>query len=181
MSLGDFIKGLAKVKFDIHYLFSAKHAKWIIISIITLLSCLILIEFASLFISRTVKELDTSKEFNKEKLSSQDSLSSILNNSLFGIYVPNDLNDGTVKKSMLDVTLVGILLADNEEDSQVIIRSASGDERTYKIGDKIPGDALIKRIRASGVLVQRNGVLESLSLPKNELTFEPVPKPLKEE
>ena len=51
----------------------------------------------------------------------------------------------------------------------------------YKIGDKIPGGAIIKRIMAGGVLAERNGALESLSLPKNDLTFEPVAKPLQEE
>jgi general secretion pathway protein C len=100
---------------------------------------------------------------------------------LFGIYVPSDLNEGAVKKSMLNVTLVGILLADKDSESQVIIRSASGEEKTYKIGDKIPGDASVERIMAWGVLVEHNGTLESLSLPKNDLVFEPVPKPLKEE
>ncbi|MDI1351663.1 MAG: type II secretion system protein N, partial [bacterium] len=86
-----------------------------------------------------------------------------------------------VKKSRLNLTLVGILLGDKMEDSQVIIRSADGEEQTYRIEDKIPGGALIKRIMAGGVLVERNGALESLSLPKNDLTFDPVPKPLIEE
>ncbi|MCL5271787.1 MAG: general secretion pathway protein GspC [Gammaproteobacteria bacterium] len=169
------------MKFDIHYLLSARYAKWIIISLISLFSILIIFEYASLFFpsqqsgtrSEMVSDLDGSAK--------QDSFSSILNTSLFGVYVPNDLNEESVKKSMLDVTLVGILMADKMENSQVIIRSSSGEEKTYKLGDKIPGGASIKRIMAGGVLVERNGNLESLSLPKNDLIFEPVAKPLKEE
>lgn len=168
------------MKFDIHYLLSARYAKWIIISLISLFSLLIIFAYASLLFSpvtiETAPDTDSSEQVTK-----QDYFSDILNAPLFGVYVPNDLNEDNVKKSMLDVTLVGILFADKMEESQVIIRSASGDEKTYKVGDKIPGGAFIKRIMAGGVLVERNGTLESLSLPKNDLTFEPVAKPLKEE
>lgn len=34
---------------------------------------------------------------------------------------------------------------------------------------------------ATGILVDRRGTLESLSLPKNELIFEPAAKPLTED
>lgn len=169
------------MKFDFHYLVSAKYAKWIIISLIALFSLLIIAQFASLFFTPTHVVVIKAKDNDLKNTTKQDSLNYILNSSLFGIYVPNDLNDANVKKSMLNVTLVGILFADKIEDSQVIIRSASGDEKTYKIGDKIPGEAIIKRITAGGVLVERNGTLESLSLPRNDLTFEPVAKPLEEE
>lgn len=168
------------MKFDIHYLLSAKYAKWIIIGFISLFSLLIIWEYASLFFSPVTVE-STADTTSVEKTVKQDLFSDILNAPLFGVYVPNDLNEDNVKKSMLDVTLVGIMFDEHIEESQVIIRSASGDEKTYKIGDKIPGGALIKRIMAGGVLVERNGTLESLSLPKNDLTFEPVAKPLKGE
>ena len=79
---------------------------------------------------------------------------------------------------MLNVNLVGVLLGNTMDESQVIIQSANGEEQTYKIDDMIPGDAVIKKIMANGVLVERNGTLESLSLPKNDLTFEAVAKPL---
>jgi general secretion pathway protein C len=168
------------MKFDIHYLLSAKYAKWIILGFISLFSLLIIWEYASLFFSPVA--VDTTADTTAvERPVKQDLFSDILNAPLFGVYVPNDLNEDNVKKSMLDVTLVGIMFDDNIEESQVIIRSASGDEKTYKIGDKIPGGALIKRIMAGGVLVEHNGALESLSLPKNDLTFEPVAKPLKGE
>lgn len=167
------------MKLDMHYLFTAKYAKWIIISLISLFSVLILVEWVSLIYSPKRLSMSAPTDKSTEIGGKQNSFDFILNSSLFGVYVPNDLN--SVKKSMLNVTLVGIMLADNIDESQVIIRSASGDEQTYKIGDSIPGEALIKRITAGGVLVERNGVLESLSLPKNDLDFEPAAKPLTEE
>lgn len=169
------------MKFDIHFLFSASYAKWIIISLISLFSILIIFELTTLFYPATttkVAHVLDAKSMNGIK---EENFNYILKSSLFGVYVPPDLNEGNVKQSMLNVTLVGILFADNIEESQVIIRSASGEEKTYNVGDKIPGGATIKRIMPGGVLVERDGTLESLSLPKNDLTFEPVAKPLKEE
>ncbi|TAL61544.1 MAG: general secretion pathway protein GspC, partial [Legionella sp.] len=136
------------------------------------------ISWGSFFFSSSVPQVSSQDETSLAPIK-ENSYKPLLNASLFGIYMPNDLN--SVKKSMLDVTLVGILFANNLEDSQVIIKAANGDELNYKLGDSIPGDATIKKITANGVLVERNGILESLSLPKNALTFEPAAEPLEEE
>ncbi|STY28700.1 general secretion pathway protein C [Legionella wadsworthii] len=166
------------MKFDLQALFTAKYAQWIIIVLITFFSLLILSEYASLFYD-TNKQHEPVRQNEIPTVTKQNSFDAILNSSLFGVYVSNNLS--TVKKSMLNVTLVGILFGNNLNDSQVIIRSADGEENTYKIGDTIPGGAVIKRIMASGILVERNGALESLSFPKNELIFEPLAKPLEGE
>ncbi|KTD70426.1 MULTISPECIES: type II secretion system protein N [Legionella] len=167
------------MKFDLHALFSAKYAQWIIIAFISLFSILIITEYATLIFSPI--KIHAAPEATKEMpvIPKQNSFDAILHSSLFGVYVSNNLS--SIKKSMLNVTLVGILRAHKINNSQVIIRSATGEERTYKLGDTIPGGAVIKRIMTSGILVERNGALESLSLPKNELIFEPVAKPLKGE
>lgn len=109
----------------------------------------------------------------------QDSLAASLNTPFFGDYVPKNLDDGDVKQSMLDLTVVGIMFADKEGASHVIIRMAGGREQTFGVGDSLPGGAIIKRITPEGVLIKRNGALESLSLPKNKLIFEAPAKPLK--
>ncbi len=104
-----------------------------------------------------------------------------LNTPFFGNYVPDNLNDMSVKQSMLNFKVVGILLATRKEDSQVIIHIANGRSQTYRAGDTLPGEVVIKRITAKGVLVERKGELESLSLPENELIFEVPAKPLEED
>ncbi|MCW8398304.1 general secretion pathway protein GspC [Legionella sp. PATHC038] len=167
------------MKFDLHALFSAKYAQWIIIAFISLFSILIIAEYTQLIFSPI--KIEAAHDVGKEVpiIPQQNSFDAILHSSLFGVYVSNNLS--SIKKSMLNVTLVGILFANKLNNSQVIIRSATGEEKTYKLGDTIPGGAVIKRIMASGILVERNGTLESLSLPKNELIFEPVAKPLEGE
>jgi len=107
--------------------------------------------------------------------------SPVFTEALFGSYVPVNLGDADIKQSQLDVELVGIMYANKEQDSQVIVRTAGGEEQFYMIGDTLPGGAVIKRITKQGIVVLHNGALESLSLPKNELNFDAPAKPLIEE
>ena len=168
------------MKLDFHYLLIPKYAKWIIIALISFFSLLIIAEYLTLLSSpvQIAKRNETDK--NLLVVAREDS-QDLLKSSMFGVYVPNDLSAADVKNSMLNVTLVGILLADKNEESQVIIGSANGEEKTYKIGDSIPGGAVIERIMPSGILVERNGALERISLPKSDLIFEPIAKPLNED
>ncbi|MBA2656116.1 MAG: general secretion pathway protein GspC [Tatlockia sp.] len=98
--------------------------------------------------------------------------------AMFGDYVPVNLSEADIKQSMLDVQVLGILFAKEENQSQVILRVGGGKEETYTVGDSLAGGAIIKRISAEGILVLHNGALESLSLPKNELIFDQPAKPL---
>ncbi|MDP3706443.1 MAG: type II secretion system protein N [Legionellaceae bacterium] len=98
---------------------------------------------------------------------------------LFGEYIPKQLDDLNIKRSTLNLHVVGILYSTRKNDSQVIIRTSDGEEKAFKMGDAIPGGAILKQISTDGVLVKHDGVLESLSLPKNELIFDAPPKPLK--
>lgn len=166
------------MKLDIHTFLSSKHAKWLILSLISLFCFSILYTYSKLFWSFTELQPNPTEE-QVIAPTKKDSFDSLLHSALFGTYVSNDLTSGNVKKSMLDITLVGILFGDSASDSQVIIRTANGEEQNYKIDDKIPGGALIKRIMADGILVEHNGSLESVILPAEELNFEPVAKPLR--
>ncbi len=113
-----------------------------------------------------------------EKTSNQRLSKKMLDTALFGKYVPVDLNDSDVKQSMLNLKVVGIMLADNARLSQVILHVASGGDLIFRVGDSVPGGAIIKRITADGIFVEHRGVLERLSFPKNELIFEKQSQPL---
>lgn len=100
----------------------------------------------------------------------------MLNWPLFGEYVPKQFGDMHIKRSTLDLQVVGILYSTNAQDSEVILRSSSGSEKSYKIDEKLPGGAILKQVSSNEVLVMHHGELESLSLPKNKLIFEPPTK-----
>lgn len=81
---------------------------------------------------------------------------------LFGLYIPKRL----IKESMLNLLIVGILLSNNPSESVVILKTPSGQERPYKVGDKVSDNAQIKQITAEGILLEYQGTLERLELPK---------------
>lgn len=108
----------------------------------------------------------------------QQSLKVALKTAFFGTYVPANLQEVVVKQSLLDLKVVGIMYSKNLSDANVIIRSERGEDKTYRIGETLPGGAEIKQIKPTEVIVMRNGILERLSLPKNEIIFEAPAKPL---
>jgi general secretion pathway protein C len=97
---------------------------------------------------------------------------------LFGAYVPDDVDAMGVERSSLNISVIGIMYSSDARESQVML-DVSGEEKSFHVGDKIPGGAVIKRITPGGVLLLRGGKVESLSLPQHELHFAPQPKPLK--
>ncbi len=97
----------------------------------------------------------------------------LLNTAFFGKYVPLHLTDAGVRESLLNVTVVGIMEAPRAVDSHALIRMKGGLEQTYHVGDALPGAGTIKRITREGILIDHKGSLESLSLPRDRLHFDP--------
>ncbi len=126
---------------------------------------------------RHVDKLESPQPITINQLS-QTEIQTDLKAHLFGEYLPKELSDLNIKRSMLDLQVVGILFATRMRDSNVIIRAENGQEATYHVGDTLPGGAIIKQISAGGIVVKHNGQLESLTLPKSELIFQPPPKPM---
>ena len=96
----------------------------------------------------------------------------------FGEYLPHAIGDVGVERSKLNASIMGILYSSDEETSQVLIEVPGHADKVFRLGDTIPGGAIIKRIAPEGILLMRGGVMESLSLPKNELNFAPPPQPM---
>ena len=70
-------------------------------------------------------------------------------------------------KTTLDLTLQGILSADDSKMARAIIAVSKNKAKLYHIGEKIDKtNVVIKEIRANEVLLNRNGAIESLPLIK---------------
>lgn len=104
-----------------------------------------------------------------------------VNNQPIKTYRINDIvsahlfGDPTVVKQLvkhapettLDLTLQGILSADNPETARAIIAVSKGKGKLYHIGEKIEKTNVeIKQINTHEVLLNRNGSIESLPLIK---------------
>ncbi|KTC75217.1 general secretion pathway protein C [Legionella birminghamensis] len=155
--------------------------KLIALFLFSIFLALFLVEIYSL---ATKSQGDDSIELNQSTAKKdivQESLnknSAVFKTALFGIYVPVNLSGQDIKESMLDLEIVGIMYSPVKDASQVLIRSAGGEERLYVIGDDLPGGATIKSINEQDIVVLHNGALESIKLPKNQLHFDGPVKPL---
>ncbi|MCH9689896.1 MAG: general secretion pathway protein GspC [Gammaproteobacteria bacterium] len=136
---------------------------------------------------RAAVRLDkTTTSYNKPVFKKTASLKALIKSSavtvpLFGDYVPNDVEGAGVERSSLDVSVVGILFASDENASHVMLALPGGEVKSFGVGDKLPGGAVIKRITSEGVLLLYQGRMESLILPKNELLFSPPSPVLKQD
>lgn len=68
-------------------------------------------------------------------------------------------------ESAADLHLKGILFSSDPETSYAII-AASGTERSYRIGQRLPGNARLHAVAERKVVIERGSELESLSLPE---------------
>lgn len=67
----------------------------------------------------------------------------------------------------LNLRLRGAVMADETRLAHAIIADASGTEKVYFIDDNIPGGARLQRVQLDRVVLNRNGALEVLRLPRD--------------
>lgn len=129
-------------------------------------------------IRKDLKKLPSQWVTHPTKRNPQSMTQKTLNAPIFGEYIPKALVDLDVKPSGLNLSIVGIVFSTDSKRSLVIIAAPGNQTQTFSIGDVVPGGARIKQITPDGIVLKRDGELESLSLPKDELNFDPPPEPL---
>ena len=70
------------------------------------------------------------------------------------------------QQTSLPLVLVGIIAADNPEDGLAILGENAAGAKVYAVGDNVPGGAKLHQVLSDKVIIDRNGVLESLMLPR---------------
>ncbi|MCC5795592.1 MAG: type II secretion system protein GspC [Chromatiales bacterium] len=79
--------------------------------------------------------------------------------------VEDDIDDAP--DTRLNLRLRGAVMADDSRFAHAIIADASGVERVYFLEDSIPGGARLHRVQLDRVILNRNGSLEVLRLPRD--------------
>lgn len=92
---------------------------------------------------------------------------------LFGRAAPaNAPSDKAINapETNLNITLHGIIAASDSDESRALIVAGNGHGagKSYRIGARIPGGAAIHGIYPDRVILDRNGRLETLKLPKSD-------------
>ena len=72
-------------------------------------------------------------------------------------------------ETRLRLDLKGVFATSNAEKALAIISSSKDKDKTYHIGDKVMGGALLHAVYTDRVILKRNGKLETLRLPKSKV------------
>lgn len=73
-------------------------------------------------------------------------------------------------ETRLNLTLHGVVATDIPENARAIIAEQNRNEKSYRIGDSLPGGAELSEIHADRVILRRAGRYETLRLPKQPLS-----------
>lgn len=94
--------------------------------------------------------------------------SDITSANLFGDPRPKEVVVKNIPKTNLNLKLIGVLWATDQEFARVIIESGNKAE-LYSVGENIKGaGASVKEIRSNEILISRNGATEKLPLIKKK-------------
>jgi len=152
--------------------------KSIFIFLTVLLICQISLSLGNLrAIDNLINEVQIEKD--EKKIINSKLLSDNLGINFFGTYVPKNINDLDIKQSTLNIKIVGILFANDDKFSQVIINTPDKKDQILGVGDTISNGAVIKKITKDGILIEWKGALERINLAKDVLIFDAPIKPLR--
>jgi len=79
-------------------------------------------------------------------------------------------NTENLPETNLRLVLRGALAADGESPASALIEGPGGDTEVYTVGDRLPGNALLRTILPNRVIIEREGKLENLYFPETDDT-----------
>lgn len=79
---------------------------------------------------------------------------------------PEVVTPANVPKTNLSLTLRGIVAESTDDAGFALIADGRGENKLYRIGDTVPGNAKLHAVEEERVLLNRGGRIEALSLPR---------------
>lgn len=74
-------------------------------------------------------------------------------------------------ETRLKLRLEGVLVAERPEDSGAIVAGSDGVTEHYRVGQVLPGNAELMEVEPGRIMLQRNGVFETLSFEDSAKSF----------
>ncbi|HET9390689.1 MAG TPA: type II secretion system protein GspC [Steroidobacteraceae bacterium] len=105
-------------------------------------------------------------------------VAAIINAHLTGVSTaaaPSAQDAANAPQTTMPLVLTGIIAEDNPQDGLAILGENAGAAKVYAVGDNIPGGAKLHSVYVERVVIDRNGHLESLTLPRQAQGAAPPP------
>jgi general secretion pathway protein C len=102
-------------------------------------------------------------------------VAAITNTHLFGAAPLAAGNGGNAPQTSMPLVLTGVIAANNPDDGLAILGPSATATQVYAVGDNIPGGARLHAVLSDHVLLERDGRLEALALPRQLAANAPPP------
>ena len=96
--------------------------------------------------------------------------SSITGSQLFGQFAGQLSSSPNIPTTRLQLKLRGAFTSSNPQLASAIIEGPDGQTRSYKIDNKVYGEAQLKEVFGNRIVLSRNGQLETLYFPEPEIS-----------
>lgn len=93
-------------------------------------------------------------------------IAAITNTHLFGVAPTPAGNGANAPQTSMPLVLTGVIAANDPRDGLAILGPSAASTKVYAVGDNIPGSARLHSVFADHVLLERDGHLEALALPR---------------
>jgi type II secretory pathway component PulC len=153
-----------------------RRASW---GVLVLFLCLFVINLIQTVIAWyddvMITRLNTSLSLNTSTENVAQSIAQIPSEHLFGKL---GSSHAALPITSLQIRLIGVIKADPEKFSRVIISESGQPGKIYSIGDSLSSGIIINSITDEGVILENDGHLEKLPLQRTPLAFQGMPKAL---
>ena len=93
----------------------------------------------------------------------------IVNAHLFGSSAPSAMDPSAAPQTSMPMVLAGVLAEADPQAGAAIIGDTAATAKFYIVGNSLPGGARLQAVYADRVIIDRNGTLESLVLPRQSV------------
>ncbi len=102
-------------------------------------------------------------------------IAAITNAHLFGSAPPPKSDDANAPQTSMPLVLTGIIAGNDPKNGLAILGASAQTAKVYAVGDNVPGGAKLHSVYVERVVIERNGQLESLALPRQTGSSAPAP------
>ena len=81
------------------------------------------------------------------------------------------------RRRTLQLVLTGTIAGNDPQNGLAILGQSAQTAKVYAVGDNVPGGAKLHSVYSDRVIIDRNGQLESLALPRQPSAGHPRPRP----
>jgi general secretion pathway protein C len=144
-------------------------AVWVLALAIGVQAAIIVTNFAGTATAPTLSNAQSSVPVATQQPARRADVAAIANSHIFGAPAPPEQppqDAANAPQTSMPLVLTGIISNEDPQNGLAILGESAASAKVYGVGDNLPGGAKLHSVYSDRVLLDRNGQLESLALPR---------------